>query len=175
MVGSMVAKVRQDREAGVPNYIVGADPGRDQIDVFSFGSAYLGPSTHPFSVAGDPSSPKFEVKNLSVPPQVERRLDDRLDLLRGFDKVPAAIDATGAMAAMDSYKGKALKLVKSDAGKAFDLSQEPAPAARALRHARLGPAGAAGPPAGRARGQLCHDGHGEPLPVWRAVPQGRHL
>src|SRR5262249_34188992 len=37
MVGSMVAKVRQDRRAGVPNYIAGVDAGRQGIDVFSFG------------------------------------------------------------------------------------------------------------------------------------------
>src|SRR5262245_27968035 len=53
MVGSMVAKMRQGR-AAVPDYVAGTDPGRDGIDVFSFGSAYLGPSTHPFSVPGDP-------------------------------------------------------------------------------------------------------------------------
>src|SRR5262249_39817037 len=69
MVGSMVARVRQGREARppVPDYVAGTDPGRDGIDVFSFGSAYLGPSTHPFTVAGDPSSPTFSVKNLGLP------------------------------------------------------------------------------------------------------------
>src|SRR4051794_23765970 len=50
MVGSMVAKVRQEHHAGVPNYVSGTDGGRDGIDVFSFGSAYLGPATHPFTV-----------------------------------------------------------------------------------------------------------------------------
>src|SRR4051812_31374518 len=50
MVGSMVAKVVEGRRRGVPNYIAGMEPGRDGIDVFSFGSAYLGPSTHPFTV-----------------------------------------------------------------------------------------------------------------------------
>ncbi|HLW64503.1 MAG TPA: DUF1501 domain-containing protein, partial [Gemmataceae bacterium] len=65
MVGSMVAKVREGFKRGVPNYVAGADAGRDGIDVFSFGSAYLGPSTHPFMVVGDPSAPGFQVKNLS--------------------------------------------------------------------------------------------------------------
>ena len=37
----------------MPNYVSGTDGGRDGIDVFSFGSAYLGPSVHPFTVAGD--------------------------------------------------------------------------------------------------------------------------
>src|SRR5205085_4193682 len=51
MVGSMVAKVRQGHTTGVPNYIAGTDPGRDGIDVYSFGAAYLGTATHPFMVA----------------------------------------------------------------------------------------------------------------------------
>ncbi len=127
MVGSMVARVRQDVQAGVPNYIIGTDPGRDQIDVYSFGSAYLGPSTHPFPVVGDPSSPKFQVRNVSLSPQVEGKLNDRIGLLQGFDQTPASHDPAGAMAALDVYRQKALKLVATDAAqKAFDLSQEPA-------------------------------------------------
>ena len=54
----------------MPNYISGTDRGRDGIDVFSFGSAYLGPATHPFSLPGDPSDPAFTVRNVSVTPEV---------------------------------------------------------------------------------------------------------
>src|SRR5260370_6327589 len=50
-VGSMVAKVRQDHKAGVPNYVVGADAGRGGIDVYSFGAAYLLPATRPVTAA----------------------------------------------------------------------------------------------------------------------------
>src|SRR5262249_34949906 len=49
MVGSMVYRVRGQRPGRVPNYICGTDGGREQIDTFSFGSAYLGPSVHPFT------------------------------------------------------------------------------------------------------------------------------
>jgi hypothetical protein len=128
MVGSMVARVRQGREAGIPNYIAGAEPGRSQIDVYSFGSAYLGPSTHPFVVTGDPSSPKFEVKNVSLPPQAQERLGERLGLLRAFDTTPGAVDGSGTMAAMDTHRQRALRLLTADAARqAFDLSREPAP------------------------------------------------
>jgi hypothetical protein len=126
MVGSMVARVRQDRQAGVPNYIAGTEPGRDQIDVYSFGSAYLGPSTHPFMVVGDPSSPTFEVKNISLPSGTKDRLRERLDLLGRFDTLPARLDKSGTMEAMDEYRQKALELATSDdARQAFDLSREP--------------------------------------------------
>ena len=70
--------VRGQRPGGVPNYICGTDGGRDQIDVFSFGSAYLGPSVHPFTFAGDPTDPNFQVRNLrSIQP--EERLHERLE------------------------------------------------------------------------------------------------
>src|SRR4051812_9114192 len=68
MVGSMVAEVLKGKKAALPNYIAGTDGGRQQIDTFSFGSAYLGPQSHPLVVSGDPSDKKFEVKNLSVLP-----------------------------------------------------------------------------------------------------------
>src|SRR2546423_5976979 len=103
-VGSMVAKMRDDVRRGVPNYISGTDGGRDGIDVFSFGSAYLGPATHPFTVVGDPSSPKFEVKNLAPAAHLEGRLHDRLDLLGSLDRTPAGVDASGTMAPMDAFR-----------------------------------------------------------------------
>jgi Protein of unknown function (DUF1501) len=127
MVGSMVAKMREDKRAGVPNYIAGTNPGRSHIDVYSFGSAYLGPATHPFMVTGDPSSPKFEIKNLSLPAEAAARLNTRLELLQDFDTAPVKIDHTGTMSAMDVHRKRALELLTTDATRrAFDLSQEPA-------------------------------------------------
>jgi hypothetical protein len=126
MVGSMVARARQDRQVGVPNYIAGTDPGRDHIDVYSFGSAYLGPATHPFMVVGDPSAPKFEVKNLSLAPEVQSRLGDRLGLRDRFDSLPAGADSSGAAAAIDVNRQRALRLMTTDTARvAFDLSREP--------------------------------------------------
>lgn len=126
MVGSMVAKVVENRKVGVPNYIAGVDAGRQGIDVFSFGSAYLGPATHPFWVSGDPSAAKFEIKNLALSDEMHARLQERTALLGGLDTTPTALDRTGTMAAMDEYKKSALELVTSDvARKAFDLSREP--------------------------------------------------
>jgi hypothetical protein len=125
MVGSMAAKVR-DRRGPVPDYVAGVDAGRQGIDVFSFGAAYLGPSTHPFMVVGDPSAPDFQVKDLSLRKDAEAQLADRVELLKRFDSVPSTIDRTGTMAARDSMNRRALELVTSDkARKAFDLTLEP--------------------------------------------------
>jgi uncharacterized protein (DUF1501 family) len=130
MVGSMVARVRRDRRDGVPAYVAGVDAGRDGIDVFSFGSAYLGPQTHPFMVVGDPSAPGFQVRNLGVSPQMAGRFPDRLRLLSALDSPPRAPDLAGTMGAMDAYRERALGLMTADAARiAFDLTREP----RALR------------------------------------------
>ncbi|HEV3146613.1 MAG TPA: DUF1501 domain-containing protein [Gemmataceae bacterium] len=126
MVGSMVAKMREGFKRGVPNYVAGADAGRDGIDVFSFGSAYLGPSTHPFMFAGDPSAAGFQVKNLSANPNTAAQLPARLKLMQNFDRVSADVDQSGTMNAIDVMKTKALSLMTTDtARKAFDLSREP--------------------------------------------------
>src|SRR5262249_20636072 len=125
MVGSMVYKVRGQRPGGVPNYILGTDGGREQIDVFSFGSAYLGSSVHPFTFAGDPTEPTFNVRNLrSI--QTEQVLNERLNLLQRLDSTPNTRDHTGTMAAMGTYRTRALDMLTTDdARRAFDLSLEP--------------------------------------------------
>jgi hypothetical protein len=124
-VGSMVAKVREKVNVGIPNYIVGADAGRDGIDVYSFGAAYLGPSTHPFMVPGDPSSPRFEIKNVSLPATAKDRFHDRLDLLQRLEQTPLGIsrrDVDG----LEAQKRQALNLITADTARvAFDLSREP--------------------------------------------------
>src|SRR5262245_49750872 len=125
MVGSMVYKVRGQRPGGVPNYICGTDGGRDQIDVFSFGSAYLGASVHPFTFAGDPTEPTFNVRNLrSI--QTPEILNDRLSLLQRLDSTPNSRDHTGTMESMGTYRTRALDMLTTDdARRAFDLSLEP--------------------------------------------------
>lgn len=125
MVGSIVAKMRGHKNVGIPNYIVGAPNGRHKIDVFSFGSAYLGPETHPFTVPGDPSSEKFEVKNLALSTQMEDRLDDRVRLLKGFDRIRKSVDQSRGMESVDEFNRRAIDLLTGDKVRAaFDLSKE---------------------------------------------------
>jgi hypothetical protein len=126
MVGSIVAKCREDVRRGLPNYISGTDNGRQGIDVYSFGSAYLPASTHPFTIVGDLGDPKFQIQNISLDQRLEGRLDDRLALLKGFDQVRRTIDQSGMMESMDAFNQRAVSLLTSDAARqAFDLSQEP--------------------------------------------------
>ena len=60
----------------------------------------LGPRTHPFTVVGDPSAANFEVKNLSLPKDGERRVQDRVALLRQFDQTSSRVDRSGTMSAI---------------------------------------------------------------------------
>ena len=124
MAGSMAAKLLGGMHNGLPNYVNIVDGGRQDIDTFSFGSAYLGHSTHPFTLAGDPSQPDFGVKNLSVLAGTEHKIADRRALLNAFDK-PMAHDTTGIAAAMDTSRDRAFHLMTSPAAKsAFDHTKE---------------------------------------------------
>lgn len=127
-VGSFVAKMREDRRIGLPIYIAGTDPGRDGVDIFSFGAAYLGPAYTPFTVAGDPSRPDWQVKNLDLPNSLSERLDDRVALLRRLDGFHREADAASSMNALDEFQQQAVELItRPQARDAFDLSKEPAP------------------------------------------------
>lgn len=123
--GSMIARMVERRQAGVPNYVLIVDGGRAQIDTFSLGTAYLGPSYSPFTVPGDPSEKNFRVQNLSLDSALENRLLDRGSLLSGLDRIRKDVDQSGAMMAMDRFGQRAVELLLSDqARRAFDLSQE---------------------------------------------------
>ena len=126
MVGSIVSRCREEVNAGLPNYVAGVDNGRQGTDTFSFGAAYLGQATTPFTVAGDPAEAKFGVQNLSIPAELVDKLHDRQSLLKKLDTVRREIDSTGSMAAMDIFSRKAVELVTSiKARDAFDLNREP--------------------------------------------------
>lgn len=126
MVGSIVAKCREHRNVGLPNYIAGMDNGRSGVDTFSFGAAYLGQTNTPFMVPGNPLDAKFGVKNLTLPEGFASKLDDRRALLHAFDTTRRDIDGSGAMNAMDAFETKAVDLMMSDkARNAFDLTREP--------------------------------------------------
>jgi len=124
-VGSAVAKMRDHRNNGLPNYISCTSAGRAGVDTYSFGAAYLGASYAPFNVPGDPSEIKFEVKNVAMSNALADRLDDRVRLLQGFDRLRRNVDQSGMMGALDAFNTKAVSLLTSEkAREAFDLSKE---------------------------------------------------
>ncbi len=111
---------------GMPPVVCGVDAGRGGIDTFSLGSAYLGSATTPFVVVGNPSDKDFKVQNLGLSRQMETRLNDRMALLKGMDKLRRDVDGAGLMTAMDSFGQRAFEMLTSDkVREAFDLSKEP--------------------------------------------------
>ncbi len=127
MVGSLAAKCWEQRDVGVPNYVAGTDDGRQGVDVFSFGAAYLGTRCTPFFVSGDPASPKFQVRNLAMNPALADHAHDRIQLRQAFDQFSHEADRTGLVEAMDEHTRQAFHLLTSPkARQAFDLTREPA-------------------------------------------------
>jgi len=103
-----------------------AEQDSSAIDAFALGSAWLGASNNPFMVTGDPSAPNFKVQNIGIKTEMENRLEDRLAMLEGMDKLRRDVDKSGAMDAMDSFNRQAMEMLMSDkVREAFDLSKEP--------------------------------------------------
>lgn len=118
-VGPVVAKMREHRNVGVPNYVASS------ARAYGGGSAYLGESSMPFVVGGNPGAPGYSVPNLSLSNGLKNRLDDRVELLKAFDKMRKDIDLNGSMESMDDINQQALGLLTSEKARlAFDLTQE---------------------------------------------------
>jgi hypothetical protein len=118
-VGPIVAKMRENRNNGIPAYVASS------IRAYGDGSAYLGDSALPFVVAGNPGAPNYSVPNLSLGDSVRGRMDDRIALLQAFDNFRRDIDTTASMSALDTFNERALNLLTSEkARQAFDLKLE---------------------------------------------------
>ena len=125
-VSSIVKKMLKTGRNGMPVCVSEVDGSRAGIDTFAMGPAYLGASTTPFIVAGDPSVPDFKVQNIGVKTEMETRLDDRLAMLKGVDDFRRDVDKSGAMRAMDAFNRQAVEMLMSPKVRnAFDLSKEP--------------------------------------------------
>jgi hypothetical protein len=124
--GSIAARVRGANQAGVPAYVavpiaasVGLVPGYNS-------GAYLGTAYNPFQTGGDPNSPRFSVRNLTLPGGVTlAQLEDRKRLLASFDTLRRDIDRTGTADSLDRFQQEAYELISGPAARrAFDISKE---------------------------------------------------
>lgn len=139
MAGSFVSRFRPATVPGVPGYTALVDSGRQHVDTFSFGAAYLGTSHTPFIVDGDPSTAQFQVPSLLLETSMERRLAERSLLSRSLDRMRRDIDAHVATRAKDDFDARALDMLTSPAAReAFDLSREPDEVRERYGHHRFG-------------------------------------
>ncbi len=122
---SVASYLRRDATRSLPNYVA-VNPV-DNYDNFTIaGPTYLGPGYRPFSVVGDLSNPKFEVPNIGMAPEHLDRLQRRMMLKSGFDRLRSDLDIAGTLNAVNRFENQALSLLTSpEAGAAFDLSKEP--------------------------------------------------
>lgn len=122
---SVVSYLRRDPKRSIPNYVA-INPVDNYDNFVIAGSTYLGPAYEPFTVTGDPSTPRFEVPNISLKSEQGSSLSRRLTLKSSLDSLRREIDASGTIDAVDRYESQALNLLTSpEARKAFDLSNEP--------------------------------------------------
>ena len=126
-VGSMAFKALEGKRdtRGMPGYMTLGNGRVNNIDTFSFGSAYLGTETHPFAISSDPSADNFSVQNIHVDQALAKRLEDRTSLLGSIDNLRRDIENAGAMKSMDVFNQRALHMMTSPSVReAFDLSKE---------------------------------------------------
>ncbi|MDB5387260.1 MAG: hypothetical protein JWM11_2906 [Planctomycetaceae bacterium] len=128
-MGSIISKSLPANRAGLPAYVCVPDRGQLGDRVRYAAATYLGIAHDPFESGPLPvnaSAPFVIPPNLSLSSGTDvRRFDRRLDLLRGLDQLPRAIDASGAMAGVDEFNRQAIEMLAHDATRnAFDLSRE---------------------------------------------------
>jgi hypothetical protein len=116
-IGSIVSWARRHERSGLPQFIT-------QDRIFKQGHAYLGSAYAPFLISRDPSSQSL-IQNLTLRPEVSRRLGDRRALVGQFDSLRREVDASGVAHALDQFDRQALDLLLGEqARRAFDLEAE---------------------------------------------------
>ena len=116
--GAIYKRVKPNGRDGLPSYV--AVPHRQEFA----GPGYFGSKFEPFQVQANPNSPTFQVPNISLPAERIDAMQNRLTLMRGFDRIRREADGRGQMEAMDSYQQEAVRLLTGDAARsAFDLSR----------------------------------------------------
>ncbi len=117
--GSVVARELGSRN-GVPPFVV--IPHKD----ICADAGFLGPSYDPF-IAGDPSTEKYSVQDLTLPTGLGlEEAQGRASLLSALDARLESVEKSRLVEGMDHFYQKALDLVSSpQAKRAFDLGAEP--------------------------------------------------
>ena len=119
--GSVAAKMLPARSA-LPPYIAIPQP------VLYGGAGFLGAALDPFAPGGNPSQPRYTVRDLEPPPGVTmERMDRRRALREAIDSVFSRFEkGSDRVRTVDSFYDRAYQLLSSKEARAsFDLSKEP--------------------------------------------------
>ncbi len=121
--GSVIAREKGDRNRMPPFVQVGTN-----IDHRMGGgiAGFLGDQYNPFVLPGDPSSPGFSVRDVSLAGGVDAgRFQRRMKALEAVDTWQAQVEASSALDAADTFYRKAYGLITAPhAKRAFDIGSE---------------------------------------------------
>jgi hypothetical protein len=129
-LGSLVSKELVAQETALPGFVM-VNPFLG-FDAAAFDSGFLGPQFAPLTVKsqearGGGQFVEFGVDNLRPTATIApTRASQRLDLLQSFQSSSTSQKARGAGLAHRTMLERAVQLASSEAGKVFDLSDEPA-------------------------------------------------
>lgn len=130
-LGSIVASEVGRPESPLPNFVVTGTPlGKYE---FFTSPGYLGPRHEPLALA-DPNKGLENLKPLAPADD----FNDRVAVLEQLEQSFARTYRTGAPAAHQTTLGRAVQLIRSDKGKAFDLTLEKAEARAAYGETDFG-------------------------------------
>lgn len=121
--GSVVARERGYDRGMLPFVQLGRAIDRR----FNGGVAgFLGDQYNPFEVPDDPSNPRFQVRDLAIATDAERRrLDRRYAMLADLENYQKDVETSGVVKARDEFYEKAHGIITGPAAKkAFDVAQE---------------------------------------------------
>ncbi len=122
-LGAVVSRARRldgDVEGLIPPYIVLTEPhGR-----FSE-AGFLGPRHKPFATGGNPAQKRFLVEGVVVEGISDERQAARRELLRRLDALRRSARGDPRLAEWARCEDEAYELILGQAGRVFDLSEEP--------------------------------------------------
>ncbi len=104
----------------IPPYVVLTSP-QGRFDEAGF----LGLKYKPFATGGDPAGRRFVVEGIVSESITEEQQEQRRTLLRGLDLLPQCLPGSAQLAPLGKARDSAYGLILGDAGKLFDLAQEP--------------------------------------------------
>ena len=88
-------------------------------------AGFLGQRYKPFATGGDPNQKRFAVEGVVAEGITDERQQGRRGLMHRLDGLGASLPNQDSFDRMNKAEDKAYELISGDAGKLFDLSQEP--------------------------------------------------
>lgn len=145
-LGSLVSHEREQNRSGLPNYV--SILGDSVVNPGAFGPGFLGPRHAPLLVGGGNRNPEnseygapLEIQNIRRPAEISAtQADTRLSLLEFVETEFADVRPSLPVASHQTAYRQAVRMMNSQAMRAFNLDEEPASLRDAYGRNRFGQA-----------------------------------